>query len=466
MASRAHWSSRLGFVLATAGSAIGLGNIWRFPYLVGQNGGCSFLIIYLCCVFGLGYFMLVGKLAFGRAAKTNVMDGFQSIGDKMGKRISPFWGRIGGALVLFNGIVISSVYVIVIGWTLFYTFAAFQALTGVEKSIDAQTGFQYLTNAFTTQFFWGSLCIVLTTIVISRGVKKGIERVALWLMPILFALLIIMLVRILLLPGAEKGIAFFLTPNWAAIGFTPDGFHLKLFSKVLLAAVGQSFYSLSLGMGVMFTYGSYLANTNDLKKDAGWIVGLDLLVSMLAGLIVLPAVFAFGLEPSTGAGLTFITLPYVFENMWGGAFWAFLFYLLLFIAALTSLISIYEPLTALFMDKFNLTRTKATILTAGLNVCLFTIALASLSGKISWHLLGHNLFNAFDWITGSVSLCLTMIVCCLFIGWVGFVPIWRNFRRGSSAGRLFRSYLKRTLQITAPLLLTLLILMSFFNANP
>ncbi len=461
MSSRAHWSSRLGFILATAGSAIGLGNIWRFPYLVGQNGGCSFLIVYLCCVFGLGYFMLVGKLSFGRAAKTNIVDGFQTIASQAQKNISPTWGFLGGMLTLLNAIIISGVYVTVIGWTLFYTFESFQNLFFFTKNIHEQTTFNNLISSFEIQLFLGTLCILLTAFIISKGVKKGIERVALYLMPLLFILLVVMLIRILVLPNAEKGIAFFLSPNWAAIGFSSEGIDFKLFSKVLLTAVGQSFYSLSLGMGVMFTYGSYLANTNDLKKDARWIVSLDLMVSILAGLIVLPAVFAFNLEPTTGAGLTFMTLPYVFANMWGGELWAFLFYLLLFIAALTSLISIYEPLTALFIDKLKLTRNKATLLTAFLNICFFVLALLSLTKKIHFQLMGKNLFDAFDWITGSVSLSLTMIVCCLFMGWIGFIPIWRNFRRGSRASRVFRTYLKIVLQFIAPFLLTILILMAF-----
>ncbi len=463
MISRAHWGSRLGFILATAGSAIGLGNIWRFPYLAGQNGGCAFLILYLCCVFGLGYFMLLGKLAFGRTAKTNIMDGFKAIDIKIGKQHSPLWGYLGGFLAILNGIIISGVYVIVIGWTLLYTVEAGLSLFGSNNPIDAQQGFDHLTHAFPEQLLWGGLCILLTTLVISKGVKKGIERVCLWLMPLLFGLLILMLCRILLLPGAEKGVAFFLTPDWSAIGFSETGFDISLFSKVLLTALGQSFYSLSLGMGVMFTYGSYLANTDNLKKDAAWIVGLDLTVSLLAGFIILPAVFAFGLEPSTGAGLTFITLPYVFDNMWGGAFWAFLFYLLLFIAALTSLFSIYEPLTSLFMEKLKLTRLKATLLTTCLNILSFTITLLSLTGLFSWTLFNRNLFDAFDWITGSFSLSFTMIICCLFIGWIGVKPIWRNLQQSSHSGHLFRSYFKISLRFIAPVVLTILFLMAFFS---
>ncbi len=462
MTSRAHWGSRIGFVLATAGSAIGLGNIWRFPYLAGQNGGCAFLILYLCCVFGLGYFMLLGKLAFGRTAKTNIMDGFKAIDVKLKKQHSPLWGYLGGLMAILNGVIISGVYVIVIGWTFLYTIESGLSLFGAHNPVDAQSGFQHLTHAFQEQLLWGCLCILVTAIVISKGVKKGIERVCLWLMPLLFGLLILMLCRILLLPGAEKGISFFLSPDWSAIGFSEEGLDFNLFSKVLLTAIGQSFYSLSLGMGVMFTYGSYLANTDNLKRDAAWIVGLDLMVSLLAGFIVLPAVFAFGLEPTAGAGLTFITLPYVFANMWGGAFWAFLFYLLLFIAALTSLISIYEPLTSLFMDKLKLTRRKATFLTSGLNLISFSVTLASLTGNLPIHLFSRNLFDAFDWITGSFSLSFTMIICCLYMGWIGFVPIWHNLQTTSPSGHIFRNYLRTSLRLTAPIVLTALIIMSLF----
>ncbi len=462
---RVHWGSQIGFILATAGSAIGLGNVWRFPYLAGQNGGGTFLILYLICALGLGYFMLLGKLAFGRTAQTNIVDGFQVVAEKNHKSISRIWGILGGWLAFFNAILVSSVYVIVIGWTLCYAVESALIMLGLKQIQITQDTFGTLTGSFYYQFFWGFLCILMTSWILIRGIKKGIEKVSLVLMPFLFVLLVFLALWILMLPGAEKGIAFFLTPNFEVMGFKADGFHFNEFAGLFLKVLGQVFYSLSLGLGVIYIYGSYLSQSGDLLKSAKWIVLLDTFVAFMSGLIVLPAVFAFGLEPSTGPALSFISLPFVFMKMTGGSFLMFLFFVLLFIAALTSLISIYEPIVSLIMDKLKFTRVKATLLTALFNLLGSTILLLSFTKVFTWTINGKDLFSAIDVLTGSYTMPIMVFFCCLFIGWIVSTTVIRNIQLGhqKTVSKGFKRYLRWTLRVTAPIILLILFLSALFS---
>lgn len=457
---RIHWGSQLGFVLATAGSAIGLGNVWRFPYLAGQNGGGTFLLLYLICVFGLGYFLLLAKLAFGRTAQTNIVDGFQAVALKNNKKVSPIWGIMGGWLAFVNAVLVSSVYVVVIGWTLCYLVESGARLIGFSGMPMTAETFDLLTTSFSQQLLWGALCIAVTSFVLIRGVKKGIEKISLFLMPVLFCLLVFMAGWMMLMPGASKGIAFFLTPDFTAMGFTPEGFHFKTFGDLLLKVMGQAIYSLSLGLGVIFVYGSYLPNSTDLFKSTKWIVILDTLVAFMAGLIVLPAVFAFNLSPETGPALSFITLPLIFTQMAGGSFFMFLFFILLFIAALTSLISIYEPIVSLLMDKLRLTRFFATLVTAVLNFSGTAVLLLSFTKTVSITVMGKDLFTAVDALTGSFTMGIMVFFCTLFMGWIVSTTVIRNIQAGHKelVSKFFKRYLRLTLRFTAPFILFVLFL--------
>lgn len=457
---RVRWGSQIGFILATAGSAVGLGNVWRFPYLVGQNGGGAFLLLYLICVFGLGYFLLLAKLAFGRVAQTNIVDGFQVVAEKNNKKVSCIWGIMGGWLSFLNAIFVGSVYVVVIGWTLCYLIESLEQLIGLStRAMTAET-FNLLTSSFYQQLLWGILCVVVTSFVLVRGVKKGIEKISLFLMPLLFILLVFMACWMVLIPGSGKGIAFFLTPDFTAMGFTVDGFQFKTFADLLLKAVGQAIYSLSLGMGVIFVYGSYLSNNTDLFKSTRWIVVLDTLVAFIAGLIILPAVFAFNLSPEMGPALSFITLPLVFTQMAGGQFFMFLFFMLLFIAALTSLISIYEPIINLLMDKLHLTRLFATFVTAGLNLIGTSIILLSFTKVIPLTVMGKDLFSVVDVLTGSFTMGIMIFFCTLFMGWIISTALVRNLQNGHQTriSKFFKRYVRFTLRFTAPLILFILFL--------
>ena len=453
------WSSKIGFILATAGSAIGLGNIWRFPYLAGQNGGGAFLILYLISVFGLGYFLLLSKLAFGRLAESNLIEGFETAAQKVGKSFSKNYGRFAGSLTLLNTTLVASIYLIVIGWTLFYTVNSFSYLLNIGFKAPDKTVFETLTTSFTEQFLWGSLCAVSTGLILMRGVKKGIEKMSLILMPLLFILLIFMMIRIFFIPNALEGIKFFLIPDWSHMGFKETGFEFKTFADLFLKALGQAIYSLSMGLGAIFIYGSYLSKKENILKSTKQIVLLDTFVALIAGLIVLPAVFAFNLEPNAGPTLTFITLPFVFQKIWGGAFFMFLFFLLLFIAALTSLISIYEPPVNLLIEKAKMSRKKAVTLVTIANMIGALIVLLSFTNVLDIKVLKMDLFNFFDTLTGTFTMTFTVLFISLFMGWGISTGLIHSLSLGSpkAPSKFFRRYLRFTLRFTAPIVLILLL---------
>ncbi len=454
-----HWGSKLGFILATAGSAIGLGNIWRFPYLAGQYGGGSFLLLYILCVVGLGYFLLLGKLAFGRLAQTNIVDGFAVTAHKNKKQISALWGYLIGGLSVINALLVTGVYVVVIGWTLSYFVFSTVSLFGAPVQINTNM-FGALTSSFGSQMIWGGLCILITCAVLIKGVKKGIERISFILMPFLFVLLAFMALWVFFLPNSGHGIVFLFTPDWHLLGFTSDGFDFHQFSDVLLAAMGQALYSLSMGLGVIFVYGSYLSDKTNLKNATKWIVGLDTLVAVMAGMIVLPAVFAFDMQPDSGPSLSFISLPMVFSQMVGGRLFMFMFFALLFIAALTSLISIYEGIVNLLISKGRLSRVYATGLLAVVNGVVTAVILASFTGKISWHLMGQDLFSAIDTLTGSYTMSLMVLFVSIFMGWIVSTVLIRDIANGAGrSGKSFKRYLRFTLRFTAPIVLFILLSM-------
>ena len=462
--ARIHWGSKLGFILATAGSAVGLGNIWRFPYLVGENGGGSFLLMYFLCVFGLGYFLMLAKLAFGRTAQTNIIDGFSVVAEKNKKQISAWWGRVWGMAAMINVLFVSGVYVVVIGWTLAYVIFGIGQFFEGANIIDSGV-FERLTGSFEQQLFWGIMCIFMTTAILVKGVKKGIEQASLILMPFLFLLLVFMAIWIYFLPNAEQGIAFLLTPNWEAFGFTQNGFNIKSFADLFLKAMGQALYSLSMGLGVVFVYGSYLSDKTDLKTSAKWIVGLDTFVAVMAGMIVLPAVFAFGLQPTQGPALSFVSLPLIFAQMTGGKVFMLMFFVLLFVAALTSLISIYEAAVSLMIDKLRVSRIKATVLMALVNTMITAVILASFTKKVDWHIRGQDLFSALDTLTGSYTMSMVVLMATLFMGWGVSTVVVRNMDRGADKplSKFFKRYIRFTLRFTAPIILIVLFFVAIFN---
>ena len=403
---RGNFGSKLGVILATAGSAVGLGNVWRFPYMAGENGGAAFILIYIACVFVIGLPCMIGEFIIGRHAASNSARAYTKLSN------GTAWKYI-GYMGLLTGFLITSYYSVVSGWCLQYVTES--AIDGLHGDPDYFKNYfaEFSTNPW-KPIVWAVVFLVITHFVIIRGVRNGIERASIILMPTLFILLLVIVVASCLLPEAEKGISFLLKPDFS-----------KVNSEVFLGALGQSFYSLSIGMGCICTYASYFSRQTNLTGSAVQIGVIDTLVAILAGLMIFPAAFSVGVSPDSGPSLIFITLPNVFERAFTGMavvgyIISLAFYALLSLAALTSLISLHEVSTAFFQEEMHISRNKAaTIVTV---TCSIIGAFCSLSlGDWDFLSVGSmNLFSLFDFITGQIFLPLGGFLTCLFLGW--YVP--------------------------------------------
>ena len=405
MSERANFKNTLGVILATAGSAVGLGNVWRFPYMTGQNGGASYIVIYILCVLLLGIPCMISEFIIGRHSASNTARAY----NKMGNR---WWGII-GMLSVSTGFLITCYYVIVSGWCLQYMYATVLG----ELHGDAAYFISYFSDFSSNPWkplLWVAVFMGITHWVIIHGVRGGIERASKVLMPALFILLLVIVVASCMLPGAERGISFLLKPDFSKI----DG-------SVCLNAMGQSFYSLSIGMGCICTYASYFLRRTNLSQSAIQISVIDCLVAILAGLMIFPAAFSVGVQPDSGPSLIYITLPNVFQQAFSavpfvGTIVSFAFYALMSLAALTSMISLHEVSTAFFQEEMHISRKRsATIVSVSTSVIAIFCSL-SLAG-VDWLVIGgKSLFDWFDFVTGQLFLPIVGFFACLFIGW--YVP--------------------------------------------
>lgn len=401
---RVNFGSKLGMILATAGSAVGLGNVWRFPYMTGQNGGAAFILIYIACVLVLGIPCMMNEFIIGRHGAANTGRAYGEMG------AAKAW-RLVGCMSVLTGFIITSYYAVVSGWCLQYIFAsAFGELNGNPQYITQY--FQEFSSSPVRPVFWTVAILALTHFVIIHGVRSGIERASKMMMPTLFVLLVVVVIGSCMLPGAGKGVEFLFRPDFS-----------KMNSGVFLAAMGQSFYSLSIGMGCICTFASYFSRKANLMKSAVNIVVIDSLIAILAGLMIFPAAFSVGVNPDSGPSLIFITLPNVFKEAFAtmpiiGTVIAIMFYVLLSLAALTSLISLHEVSTAFFYEELHTTRKKAATLVT-VSLCVLG-ALCSLSiGGRDWLVIGgKSLFDLFDFVTGQIMLPIAGFLTCIFLGWV------------------------------------------------
>lgn len=395
---REQWGSRVAFILAAAGSAVGLGNIWRFPYVVGTNGGAAFVFIYLIITALIGYPLMVTEMSMGQKTKKNAVGAFKDLAPN-----TPWW--ISGSLGVIAGFVILSFYSVVAGWAMSYFTKTVTGELGVGT--DFVASFLGHISSDWAPLIWHFVFMALTLGIIGLGVVKGIERTVKVLMPALFVLLVALVVRALTLPGAGAGIEFYLSPNFGDIT-----------AQTFLSAVGQAFFTLSLGMGCMITYGSYLNKKENITDNAAWVVGLDTGIALLAGLAIFPAVFALGFDPEVGAGLAFITLPAVFAAMPGGTLFGALFFLLLTVAAITSAISLLEVVVAWIIDEKGWSRRKASLIIGGL-IFLLGIPASLSEGRWSdFTLIGMNFFEFLDFFQESILLPFGGLLTAIFAGYV------------------------------------------------
>lgn len=393
---RATFGSKIGVILATVGCAVGLGNIWRFPYMLGENGGAAFLLVYISCILFLGIPVMITEFFIGRYSRKNAAGAFKVMapGTK--------WSVIG-----YNGVaaafLILGYYAVVSGWTLEYIVQAFSGSLEGKNATDFADEFTAFSTGVFRPILWTVVFIALTHIIIVSGVKEGIERASKVMMPMLFLILIALCVRSITLPGASEGLTFLFNPDFS-----------KIDSSVVLSAMGQAFFSLSIGMGCLITYASYFGKQTNLQTTALQVTILDTLVAVLAGVMIFPAVFSFGIEPTTGPELVFITLPNVFEQLPFGNIWSFVFFVLLALAALTSTISLHEVSTAYVHEEYHISRKKAAVIVS-IGVTILGI-LSSLSMGLlkSYTLFGLNFFNLLDFVTAKIMLPLGGMMICIF----------------------------------------------------
>ncbi|MDO4285369.1 MAG: sodium-dependent transporter [Eubacteriales bacterium] len=396
---RSNFSSKIGFVLAAAGSAVGLGNIWRFPYLAAEYGGGTFLLVYLILAVTFGFAMMVSEIAIGRRTGLSAIAAFSSLDKRF---------RFLGILTTLVPVLILPYYSVIGGWVVKY-FVVFLSGQGLAASDDA------FFNGFISQtgqpLLWFLVFLLLTSVVVILGVEKGIEKVSTVLMPLLVLLSVVIAVFAITRPGSGEGVLYYLRPDLS-----------KLTGKTVLAALGQLFYSMSLAMGIMITYGSYMKKTDNLEKSVRQIEIFDTAIAFLAGLMIVPAVFTFsgGDESamSAGPGLMFITLPKVFDSMPGGMVIGTLFFLLVFFAALTSSISLMETIVSILQDRLHWNRRLSTVI-----VTLFCVAVGipSSLGFGIWSgvtPLGMSILDFFDFTSNSVLMPIVAFLTCVFVGFV------------------------------------------------
>lgn len=393
---RPRFATRFGVIATTVGSAVGLGNIWRFPYEAGSNGGSAFLIVYLVCVLALGIPVLCAEFLMGRASRLNIFGAFRSLAPRSGSR----WATVGFIGILAS-VLILSFYSVVAGWT-----AAYFVRSLAEPLSGDHASFASLTSGWEC-VGWTLVVLAVNAAILLGGVRKGIERVSNWLMPLLFLLLVTLAVNSLLLSGASQGLRFLFSTDFRSI--TPS---------VALSAMGQAFFSLSLGLGTMMIYGSYFSRSTPIVRSAFATAGLDTLVALLAGVIIFPAVFTFGAEPAAGPTLVFEVLPGIFGHMAGGRVWASVFFLLLLLASLTSTISMSEICVAFFSEQFGMRRRAAVLLNAVIATCLGTLCALSFGPLAGAKIFGMTVFNLFDFVTSNVFLPLGGMAIAFFTGWI------------------------------------------------
>ncbi|GAA0787840.1 sodium-dependent transporter [Hathewaya limosa] len=396
---REGFGTKLGILAATAGSAVGLGNIWKFPYITGVNGGAAFLIVYLFFVFLIGMPIVVGEFALGRKGQANAVQCFKNIMPKK------FWHLVGG-LSTFTAFIILSFYSMIAGWVLAYIG---RSLTGILIKVPVENLESYFTSITSSYepLIWTFVVLLITGLVVVSGVKNGIEKYSKILMPILFGLLIVLMIRSLTLDGAYKGVEFLFKPDFS-----------KLTGKSILEALGHSFYTLSIAMGILITFGSYIDKKENLVGLTASITVADTLVALMAGMVIFPAVFAYGLEPAAGPKLIFITIPAVFKSMPLGNLFEILFFILIAVAAITSTIALLEVVVAALTEQLKMNRKKVTFIVV---LLIFFLSIPSVLSFGVWSnvkIFGKVFFDLFDFIASNVFLPLGGLLICIFIGWI------------------------------------------------
>lgn len=420
-----NWSSRFAFILAATGAAVGLGNIWKFPYITGENGGGAFVVVYLACVLAVGLPVMIAEMVLGRRGRRNPISTMRILSEEESRST---WWKLVGWLGVLTGILILSYYSVVAGWTLSYTF---HALSGDFRGASPEAVgrmFSGMLQSPGVMLAWHTLFMAMTVFVVGRGVQRGLESAVRFLMPVLLALLLVLVGYAMRTGHFMEGFHFLFDPDFSAL--TPGA---------VLVALGQAFFTLSIGMGAIMAYGAYLPENTPIAPTAATVVAADTLVALLAGMAIFPIVFAYGLSPGEGPGLIFQTLPIAFGQMPGGLFFATLFFLLLVVAAWTSAIGLIEPACAYLVESRSMTRPRA----AGLiGVVIWLLGFGAVFSFNIWDevtlTVGEARFNFFDgveYLTSNIALPLGGLLIAVFSGWVmSKGSTLDEFERGASTG--------------------------------
>lgn len=399
--NRDSFSSKFGVIAAAAGSAVGLGNIWRFPLVTTQNGGGAFLMLYIGFIILIGIPVMLSEFTIGRRAQLNAFGSFKKLAPK-----TPWY--LVGSLGIITAFAILSFYSAVAGWTLEYLV---QAASGkLLHTDDMVSNFANFSSSSARPVIWQLVIMVITGLVVYGGIKKGIEKFTKILMPVLVILIALVVVRSVTLPGASEGIRYLFIPDWSAVNF-----------KTVLMALGQAAFSLSIGMGTLITYGSYIQKDNHLLKTASQVAFTDTFIAILASLMVIPAIFAFSVgsvdQMSPGPGLVFEVLPNVFKAMPGGVVFAVIFFFLLCVAALTSTISVLEVVVAYLKEELRLSRGKATLIASVSISILGVLATLSFGVLSDFHIFGKTIFGLLDFASANIMLTFGALLIVIFVGW-------------------------------------------------
>lgn len=448
---RGGFSSSMGFILAATGSAVGLGNIWKFPYVAGQSGGGVFFIFYLVFTLLIGVPILIAEMTLGRKTRQNPVGAYR----KLDKRFT-FAGGIGVACAF----VVLSFYSVIGGWVFNYLITYGKNLLNTIAIAEPVQFYNEFISSSLAPVTGHLVFMLLTCLIVLGGVSAGIEKTSKILLPALFVLIIAVVVRSVTLPDAWKGLSYLFIPDWSSITSTT-----KLL-EIVLSAMGQVFFTLSIGAGTMITYGSYLTKETNIVKAACMIPLLDTLVAVLAGMAILPAVFSFGLNPGEGPGLLFVTLPTVFNQMPFGSIFGFIFFLLVLVAAVTSSVSLLEVVVSFGIDTLKLKRKTSSVLCALAIALLGVITALSFGAMSSFRPLGLSMFDLINQLADKLLMPLGGIFICVFSGWVlGVDDIILEINRGGVKPFTHKKLLSFSLRYIAPVCILMILVSSLFGLS-
>lgn len=444
---RQSWSSRLAYIMTVAGATVGFGATWRFPYLVGENGGGAYVFLFCIAMIVIGIPMILVENVIGRRMRVNAVDAFG--GSANGKKISPAW-KILGYMGLLGAFGILAYYMVLGGWVLNYIGSLITGNLDLSTPVTVETTYQFfqqsIFNSPVIIITYTAIFVLVNYFILVKGIVDGIERSVKYLMPILFVFLLVMVIRNVTLSGAVEGIKFYLMPDFSKI--TP-----KLFVFVL----GQVFFALSLGFGVLITLSSYLDKNENLVKTATITGVMNTIIAVLAGFMIFPSLFSFGVAPNSGPTLVFQSLPIVFSNMWGGTIFAIIFFALLVVAALTTSLTIYEVIITALQEKANISRKKAIFITLATIFILGNIP-SALSDNVlkNVQIMGKSIFDSFDYISGNILFILTALGSAIFVGFVLKDEAKEELGAGKTLTNIWFNYVRFVIPV--------IILVIFFNS--